>query len=149
MDGCDGGCGSGDGGHASGGGRGGRRRVFPDGRLFFLGAPVLEPHLNLPGGHLEFFGELLASGSVWLLVCEKDAFQNFELGGGGTLAGLDGIGDVCIKHFRVDLCWIHAGWNEGGDVRAVSRGGGVVGWVTKEHDKVREGRVRGEKEQDC
>ena len=78
-----------------------------------------DAHLNLSGGHLEFLREIFAPRRVGLLVVDKHAFQDLELGGGGALASLDGVGHVCVEHFGVYLCRIHAGWNKRGNVGAV------------------------------
>lgn len=80
-----------------------------------------DTYLNFPGRHLEFFGEVFALGRVRFLVSDKDALQYLELCRGGALASLDGVGNVCIEHFRVHLCRIHAGWNKGGDIVAMGR----------------------------
>ena len=76
-------------------------------------------YLDLPGRHLQFFGQLFAPGRIGLLVCDKDALQDLQLRGSGAFAGLDGVGDVCVEHLRVDFGGIHAGWNERGNVGAV------------------------------
>jgi hypothetical protein len=80
-----------------------------------------DTYLNLPRWHLEFFGEFFALWRVRFLVSDKDALQYLELSRGGTLASLDGVGNICIEHFGVDLCRIHAGWNERGDIMAMGR----------------------------
>ncbi len=81
-------------------------------------------YLYLPGRHLEFFGKLFAPGSIGFLVSDKDALQYLELCGGGALACLDSVWDVSVEHLRVDFGGIHAGWNEGGNVGAVTSWGG-------------------------
>ena len=95
-------------------------------------------YLDLPGRHLEFFGELFAPGRIGLLVGDKDALEDLQLRGGGTFASLDGVWDVCVEHLRVDFGGIHAWWNERGNVGAVGswsvggeRGGGRVGWIAE------------------
>ena len=95
-------------------------------------------YLDLPGRHLEFFGELFAPGRIGLLVGDKDALEDLQLRGGGTFASLDSVWDVCVEHLRVDFGGIHAGWNERGNVGAVGswsvggeRGGGRVGWIAE------------------
>ncbi len=80
-----------------------------------------DTYLNLSRRHLECFGKLFALWRVRFLVSDKDALQYLELGRGGALASLDGVGNVCIEHFRVHLCRIHAGWNERGDIMAMGR----------------------------
>jgi len=97
-------------------------------------------YLDLPGRHLEFFGELFAPGSIRFLVGDKDALEYLKLRGGGALACLDSVRDICVKHLRVDFGGIHAGWNERGNVRTVAswdgcgEGGGGVRWVTQQHN---------------
>jgi hypothetical protein len=99
-----------------------------------------DAYLDLSGRHLEFFGKLLAPGRVGFLVGDEDALKDLKLGRGGALAGLDSVGNVGVEHLRVDLGGIHAGWNEGGNVRAMEGGrkgrgrrGGRVGRVANQH----------------
>jgi hypothetical protein len=114
-------------------------------------------YLNLPGRHLEFFGKLFALRSIRFLVGDKDALQYLKLRGGGALACLDGVRDVCVEHLRVDFGGIHAGWNEGGNIRTVASWGGVgegrgsgIRRVSQQHNPLRgrerEGGERGKEE---
>jgi hypothetical protein len=113
---------------------------------------VENTYLNLPGRHLEFFGEVFAPGSIRFLVGDKDTLQYLKLGGGGALACLDSVRDVCVKHLRVDFGGIHAGWNERGNVRTVGswggwgegRGGGMRR-VAQQHNPLGRGEGEGEK----
>ena len=107
-------------------------------------------YLNLPGRHLEFFGELFAPWSIRFLVGDKDALQYLKLRGGGALACLDCVRDVCVEHLRVDFGGIHAGWNERGNVRTVASWGGCgegrvggIRRVAQQHNPLRGGRGRG------
>jgi hypothetical protein len=110
---------------------------------------VENTYLDLPGRHLEFFGELFAPGSIRFLVGDKDTLQYLKLRGGGALACLDSVRNVCVKHLRVDFGGIHAGWNERGNVRTVAswggrgegRGGGIR-WVAQQHNPLRGGERR-------
>jgi hypothetical protein len=112
-------------------------------------------YLNLPGRHLEFFGEFFAPGSIRFLVRDKDTLQYLKLCGGGALACLDGVGDVSVKHLRVDFSGIHAGWNKRGNVRTVAgwggcgegRVGGIRG-VAQQHNPLGVGRGRGRGERE-
>jgi hypothetical protein len=110
---------------------------------------VENTYLNLPGRHLEFFGELFAPGSIRFLVCDKDTLQYLKLRGGGALASLDGVRDVCVKHLRVDFGGIHAGWNKRGNVGTVAGWGGWgegrgrgIGGVAQQHNRWGRGRGR-------
>jgi len=76
-------------------------------------------YLDLSGRHPEFFREILATRSVWLLVGDKDALQDVELSGGGSLASLDGVRHVRVEHLRVYFGRVNARWNERRDVRTV------------------------------
>ena len=108
-------------------------------------------YLNLPGRHLEFFGELFAPGSIRFLVGDKDALEYLKLRGGGALACLDSVRNVSVKHLRVDFGGIHAGWNERGNVRTVASWGvwgGGIRWVAQQHNPLGvrgEGKGEGEK----
>jgi hypothetical protein len=59
---------------------------------------VENTYLNLPGRHLEFFGELFAPGSIRFLVGDKNSLEYLKLRGGGALACLDSVRDVCVEH---------------------------------------------------
>lgn len=112
-------------------------------------------YLDLPGRHLEFFGELFAPGSIRFLVGDKDSLEYLKLRGGCALACLDGIRNVGVEHLRVDLGGIHAGWNKRGNVRAVTswcgcgvgRGGGIRR-VTQQHNPLGGGREGEGKEEE-
>jgi hypothetical protein len=106
---------------------------------------VENTYLNLPGRHLEFFGELFAPWSIRFLVCDKDTLQYLKLRGGGALACLDGVRNICVEHLRVDFGGIHAGWNERGNVRTVAscgrreRRGSGIRWVAQQHNPLKGG----------
>lgn len=122
-------------------------------------------YLNLPGRHLEFFGELFAPWSIRFLVGDKDTLQYLKLRGGGALARLDSVRNICVEHLRVDFGGIHAWWNERGDVRTVASWGGCregrgsgIRRVAQQHNPLRgrgrerergkEGEGEGEKEEE-
>jgi hypothetical protein len=116
---------------------------------------VENTYLNLPGRHLEFFGELFAPWSIRFLVGDKDTLQYLKLGGGGALACLDSIRDVCVEHLRVDFGGIHAGWNERGNVRTVASWGGCregrgsgIRRVAQQHNPLKGRERKGERERE-
>jgi hypothetical protein len=119
---------------------------------------VENAYLDLPGRHLEFFGELFAPGSIRFLVSDKDSLQYLKLRGGCALACLDSVRNVCVKHLRVDFGGIHAGWNKRGNVRTVTSwgvcgvgGGSGIRWVAQQHNPLGgggEGRGREGKEEE-
>jgi hypothetical protein len=51
----------------------GKSNVFFSGRKDEAKRDVKSAYLDLPGRHLEFFGELFAPRRIGLLVCDKDA----------------------------------------------------------------------------